>query len=95
MKKKKLSKVEKILVHYKELCSSHKEDRFGYRQALKDARKKAAEFHKINTAKKFIKELDCVINDHKLHNCFPYSQAFFHLKDMVMDRIEELVKEQA
>ncbi|MEN6378378.1 MAG: hypothetical protein ABFD15_02200 [Methanofastidiosum sp.] len=87
------TKVEMILEKYKELCTSRKEDRFGYRQALDDARKRAGKFHKIPDAKKFVQELEQVIFNYRLQECFPYSQAFFYLRDMVVDRIEELVKE--
>jgi len=87
------TKAEMILERYKGLCLTKQEEREGYILSLKDAHKRACKFHQIGVAKKFIKDLDHVIIRDRLNENFPYGQAYFHLKDMVLTRIEELEKE--
>jgi hypothetical protein len=95
MKKKskvKQTEAEKILMQYKDLCLTRIEEREGYQMSLKDAHKRVAKLGKVKAAIKLLSEVDKVIIDHRLQECFPYSQAFFHLKEMLVDRIEEMKK---
>jgi len=89
------TKADMILECYKRLCLTKQEEREGYRLSLKDAHKRACKFHQIGVAKKFIKDLEHVIIRDRLNENFPYGLAYFHLKDIILTRIEELEKEKS
>lgn len=86
------TEAEKILITYRDLCLEKREEREGYRISLKEAHKRVGKIHTISVAVKFLAEVDRVIIAQRLQECFPYGQAFFHLKEMVVDKIEEMQK---
>jgi len=100
MKKHKVKKVrkvrqteaEKILISYRDLCLAKREEREGYKISLREAHKRVGKIHNIPIAVKFLAAIDLVILNQRLQGCFPYSQAFYHLKEMVVDKIEEMQK---
>ena len=97
MKRRKVKRIrktvaEKILIQYRDLCLAKREEREAYRLALRDAHKRVGKIHQINIARKFLEAVDLVIIHQRLQGCFPYSQAFYHLKEMVVDKIEEMQK---
>jgi len=100
MKKRKVKRVkhvrrteaELILVRYRDLCLERREEREGYRISLREALRRVGKLHTIPMAVKFLGDVDRVIIKHSLQEYFPYGQAFFHLKEMIVDKIEELQK---
>jgi hypothetical protein len=92
VKKVKKSEAEKILDSYKSLCLSKMEERAGYKLSLKDANKRVGKLKKVKEAVKFLFEVEKVINDQLLLDYFPYSQAFFYLRDMIVLKADEMKK---
>ena len=91
-KKIKLTEAEVILNRYRDLCLENREERKGYIISLKEGHKRVSKIRTILMAKRFLVALDKVIFEQRLQECFPFSQAFYHLKEMVVDKIEELEK---
>ena len=92
VKKIKKSEAENILDSYKVLCLKKIEEREGYKLSLKDAHKRVGKLKKVKEAVKFLFEVEKVIKDQRLLECFPYSQAFFHLRDMIIVKVDEMKK---
>lgn len=90
VKKVKQNEAETILILYKDLCLTKIEEREGYQCSLKDAHNRVSKLEKIKDILKLLSEVDKVIIDEMLPECFPYSQAFFHLKTMLMDKVEQI-----
>ena len=91
-KKIKLTEAEVILNRYRNLCLEKREEREGYKISLKEGHKRVSKIHTILMAKRFLIALDKVIFDQRLQECFPFSQAFYHLKEMTVDKLEKLEK---
>lgn len=91
-KKIKLTEAEMILNRYRDICLEKREEREGYRISLKEGHKRVSKIHTILMAKRFLEAVEKVIFDQRLQECFPFSQAFYHLKEMTVDKIMELEK---
>lgn len=86
------NEAELILEQYKESCLAKKEEREGYKISLKSAHKRVGKIHSINMANRFLFDIVKVILDNRLQECFQYGQAYYHLKEMVEDKIAEMEK---
>lgn len=89
-KPSKQNEAETILILYKDLCLTKIEEREGYQCSIKDAHDRVSKLEKIKDILKLLSEVDRVISEQMLPECFPYSQAFFHLKTMLMDKVEQI-----
>lgn len=86
------NEAEKILEQFKESCLAKKEEREGYQISLKSAHKRVGKIHSITMANRFLIDITKVILDNRLRECFQYGQAYYHLKEMVEDKIAEMEK---
>ena len=92
IKRERKTKAEVIFDQYKDLCLEKKEEREGYILSLRNARKVVGRVGSILMANRFLRDIDQVVHKHHLQSCFPYGQVFFHLKEMLVDKIEEMEK---